>query len=98
MSDEKLVREASAIGRAAAANAEKALNMANREARLPPSLMKAKEVLRANIGDRLAFQMRDWLVRRIAWIPLALIVLVTLAGLLGQGSAHQRHHRRWPRP
>jgi hypothetical protein len=47
--------------------------------------MTAKESRRLQVSEDLRFQHRDWIVQRIGWTALALILLAGLAGLLGPG-------------
>ena len=37
------------------------------------------------IGQDLEFQRRDWVVQRVGWVVMALMIVAALAGLLGPG-------------
>lgn len=41
------------------------------------------------VDQDLNYQQREWLVERVAWAVLALVVLAALAGLLGGGPLSQ---------
>lgn len=47
--------------------------------------MPAKHAHRADIGEDLAFQRRNWRAQRVGWVLLGLLIAAGLAGLLGPG-------------
>jgi hypothetical protein len=47
---------------------------------------RAKEI---EVGEDLEFQQRSWVVQRIGWIVIALVIIAALSGLFGAGPLSQ---------
>jgi hypothetical protein len=52
-------------------------------------MAKAQRAKEIEVGEDLEFQQRSWVVQRIGWVVIALVIIAALLGLFGAGPLSQ---------